>query len=96
MGKLAPDDYEKFTQMLEALEPELKNLKDTPRQFVEDQIGRNEQYGEGTFVSVKQFNWLKELYIEHAAPDAAEATKRLSPSNDDGPRSDDMDDEIPF
>lgn len=64
MPQLDEKDYAEFSRILEELTPEINNMKETPAGFVRDQITRNNQYGERTLVSPKQFNWLKQLHEE--------------------------------
>ena len=65
---LTPEQNERLTYMLEALEPETKAMSDVARGFVEDQIKRHDQYAERMFLSPKQESWLERLYIEHVGP----------------------------
>lgn len=90
MPALNAADYAEFNRMLEELAPEVKAMRDTPRNFMTDMIDKNGQYGERVFVSVKQFGWIKQLHEEYVGD-----TDHATAGND--PRSNsDMDDDIPF
>lgn len=93
MPALNEQDYAKFSQMLEELEPEVENMKETPRNFMTDMIQKNREYSERVFVSPKQLSWIKKLHEEYIgdtdhAQEDPEADGRHPPK--------DMDDEIPF
>lgn len=93
MPALGESDYAKFNQLLEELESEVPNMKETPRNFMSDMIEKNKLYGERVFVSPKQLDWIKKLHEEYVGDSAHEKSN----GDDRDPRSDrDMDDDIPF
>jgi hypothetical protein len=87
MPALDDKSYAEFNRILQELEPEVDNMKETPQSFVRDMLEKNKLYGERVFVSPKQFEWLKKLHEEYVG----------DTDHHEDPRSDeDMDDDIPF
>ncbi len=89
------DQFERLEAILNALEPELKNMGGKSPEFVRDQFTRVEQYGADVRISPKQMKWLEELYQKHVGSlDGlnSEATRDEVLGDED----DDMDDEIPY
>jgi hypothetical protein len=65
---LSDDDYKLLQNLLEGLEPETKKLATVPQRFVRDQLERFEKFGQETWMSAKQWEWLKDLYIKNVGP----------------------------
>lgn len=90
---ITEEQNERLTEMLQALEPEIKNLGQASANFVRDQIKRHDRYGTQMFISPKQNAWLEDLYEKYAG-----GTK-LDRQDDDRPddeQSPEIDDEIKF
>ncbi len=87
---MTPESFERLEAILNALEPELKNMGGKSPEFVRDQLTRVEQYGADVRMSNKQIAWLEDLYQKHVGS--------LDGLNTEASRDeeDDMDDEIPF
>jgi hypothetical protein len=62
---LYPAAFERLQAMLEALEPEIKNMTGQSPKFVRDQIDRAAKYGERIFITPRQIAWLEDLYAKH-------------------------------
>lgn len=97
---ISEEQNERLTEILQALEPEIKNLGQASANFVRDQIKRHSQYNEQIFVSPKQWAWLEDLYEKQAG-----GTKQYhrgedrpddEPDAERGGNRQDIDDEIPF
>lgn len=91
---ITEEQNERLTQILQALEPEIKNLGQASANFVRDQIKRHDQYHEAIFVSPKQWAWLTDLYEKYAGGMKQEAPKDDSDLDEDGAM--DYDDEVKF
>lgn len=65
MPQLSETDYSEFNRILEELKPELGSFKPAEENFVNDMVEKNGLYGEGVFVSPKQFAWLKRIHQEY-------------------------------
>lgn len=95
---ITEEQNERLTQILEGLEPELKNVYPSGKTFIEDQIKRHEQYGADIRLSPKQWRWLEDLYTNFVGPLSELGGERdpMDPK-DDGPVPEyDDKDEIPF
>lgn len=92
MGQLDAKDYAVFNQLIEELEPEIDNMKETPQSFVKDMVSKNKQYGERVFVSPKQLDWIKRLHEEYIG----DTDHDVDPEADGRHPPRDMDDDIPF
>lgn len=89
MPALNEQDYAKFNQMLEELEPEVSRMNGSPHNFMTDMIQKNREYGERVFVSPKQLNWIKQLHEEYIGDTDHQ-------DSDEHSNHRDMDDDIPF
>jgi hypothetical protein len=65
---LTPEQNEELGLILEALEPETKNMDSVPQTFANEQIEKHARYGSRLFLSDKQFAWLRRLYVEFVGP----------------------------
>lgn len=95
---LTEEQNERLTAILQALEPEIKNMGQASQNFVRDQIKRHNQYDDAMSISPKQKAWLEDLYEKYAG-----GTKEVGDSRtpiDDEPDTthsrEDIDDDIPF
>lgn len=111
---MTDDDYREFKDILMALKGEIDKpnngcLTGRAVGFVRDQIEREHNYGASTFLSVKQWKWLRELYAEatgepvpsSAGRDDLEPVDERMQRTTEGRssrrgRAEDLDDEIPF
>lgn len=93
---ITEEQNERLTEILQALEPEIKNLGQASANFVRDQIKRHSQYNEWIFVSPKQWAWLEDLYEKYAG--GTKQDHRGEDPNDynDGGESPEIDDAVPF
>lgn len=91
MPALNEQDYASFNQMLEELEPEVENMKETPRNFMRDMVAKNKDYGERMFVSPKQLDWVRKLHEEYVGD-----TDHGAAMKPDGGSDRDEDSDIPF
>lgn len=93
---LSDEQYTLLQQILQGLEPEVKNLNPSSQNFVKDQLDRLDRYGQQILLSPKQWNWLKDLYEKNVGvlPGGEDDPDESEPK-EAGKRSD-IDDEIPF
>jgi hypothetical protein len=63
---LRPDEVSTLTDILTALDG--LDLPERSAQFVKDQAERFEKYGADMNLSVKQWDWLKDLYMKNVGP----------------------------
>lgn len=91
---ITEEQNERLTEILQALEPEIKKLGQASANFVRDQIKRHGQYNEAIFVSPKQWAWLEDLYEKYAGGTKLEAPKDDYDLDEDGAM--DYDDEVKF
>lgn len=81
---LSDEQHVQLETMLQALEPELKEIYPNGQNFVRDQIERFAKYGQDTRISPKQWNWLTKLYEEFAEqPEAAPVARAPDELDDD-------------
>jgi len=59
---LSDESNELLETVLQTLEPELKNMTQNERQFVEDQIKRHAEWGAQIRLSPRQKTWLQDIY----------------------------------
>lgn len=92
MPQLSPEKYAEVAMKIDELAPlaEDGSLTGKGNGFILDQVTRIKEYGERTFFSPAQINWIEALHDEHVG--TAEAKE---PAGIDG-RTGDMDDDIPF
>lgn len=96
MPALNEQDYAKFAQMLDELEPEVSRMNGSPFNFLSDMIAKNKQYGERVFVSPKQLEWIKKLHEEYVGNTDHGVSEDLTPEELATRGNRDMDDDIPF
>lgn len=61
MSLTAQEDKD-LTEILMAIEPEMKTLRERERDFVQETLNRHEQYGSDIRFSVKQWDWLRAIH----------------------------------
>lgn len=91
------EQFERLQQILQALEPETKNMRGRSPDFVRDQLERVDRFGVNVSVTPRQMTWLEDLYVEHvgsldalggAAPTDAENREDVlgeDPEDDEDP-----------
>lgn len=84
MPALEPDAYAELNRMLEELDPEIDDMKETPRNFLREMTAKNKQHGEGVFVSPKQLNWIKQLHEEFVGSTDHQLEEGQDPRDADG------------
>lgn len=85
------ETLEELKQLLADLQPHVKHMTGRSPGFVTDTADRVSKYGAETFMSPKQWQWLRDLHSEFVG---TEAKREDEPRGADGRRGDD--DEIPF
>lgn len=96
---ITEEQNERLTEILQALEPEIKKLGQVSANFVRDQIKRHDQYHEAMFVSPKQWAWLEDLYEKYAGGTKEDHRHDDEPDDEQDTErggSREIDDEIPF
>lgn len=94
---ITEEQNERLTEILQALEPEIKKLGQASANFVRDQIKRHDQYREAIFVSPKQWAWLEDLYEKYAGGTKQDTRAEINDTPDPDWGDDEPErDEIPF
>lgn len=94
---MTPEQFERLQQMLQALEPEIKNMRGRSPDFVRDQLERVDRFGVNVSMTPRQMKWLEDLYVEHVGSlDALDgATPTDAENREDVLGEDSEDDEDP-
>lgn len=90
---LSDKDYTELQTILQGLQG--VELHERAQGFVDDQVRREQQYGQDIFLSVKQWAWLRSLYSEKVGVLKGHVAGKVSDGEAEGPQRD-LDDEIPF
>lgn len=93
---LTEEQNERLTAILQALEPEIKNLGQASQNFVRDQIERHAKYDDKMFISPKQKAWLEDLYEKYAGGAKEVGNSRDAEHDDGGDDIPEIDDEVRF
>lgn len=97
MPSLYPGAYERLKAMLDALEPEIKDMTGSSPGFIRDMLDKSASYGESMFVSPKQLQWVENLYEKYVGPlDAVGDPIDPQQGARDDTLGNDIDDDIPF
>lgn len=93
MADVGEEERRKLKPLLEALSHHRGSLSANARDFYDQQVERHAKYGNGMFLSIKQWAWLVSLYEQNCGPIAH--LEEDGPE-DDEPEHDISDDEISF
>lgn len=98
MPALYPEAFARLKEMVAQLDKISHTLPGQAPGFVTDMQGRIEKYGERTYVTPKQKDWVESLYEKHVGIMPGDTAKGYGSSEEERRDliGDDTDDEIPF
>lgn len=89
------EQFDRLTEMLDALKPHVSKLNNFEQKFVTDQISRLEKWGDRIFMSEKQWKMIAKIY-EEAIGDTADIPNEADADAETRRDYKLDDDEIPF